>query len=60
MHHDGVHAGLLQKRDIAREGTPETDIAHGVAAIFDDDGLVLIALHVGQGGGKQPCLLSGI
>ena len=48
MHDDRIDAGLLQQRDVAGEGLAELDVAHGVAAIFHHDGLVLVALHVGQ------------
>jgi hypothetical protein len=53
MDDDRVDAGLFQKRDIASEGAAEFDIAHGVAAIFHHDRLVLVALHIGQGGGQK-------
>ncbi len=48
MDDDRVDARLLQKRDIAGEGLAELGIAHGMAAIFHDDRLVLVALHEGQ------------
>ncbi|MNW06841.1 hypothetical protein D3C71_2033160 [compost metagenome] len=56
MHDDRVDARLLQQRDIACKGAAEFGIAHGVAAVFHDDRLVLVALHVGQGLGEQACL----
>ena len=59
MHHDGVHAGLLQERDVARKSLAERRVAHGVAAVFHHDGLVLVALHVGQRLGEQPGLVVG-
>ena len=59
MHDDRVDAGLLEQRDVAGEGLAERGVAHGVAAIFHHDGLVLVALHVGQRGGKQARLLGG-
>ena len=39
------------------EGLAELGVAHGVAAVFHDDGLVLVALHVGQRLGEQARLL---
>jgi hypothetical protein len=51
MNDDRIDAGLLQKRDILREGLSERGVAHGVAAIFHHDGLVFVALHIGQ----RPC-----
>ena len=59
MHDDRVDAGLLEQRDIAGEGLAERDVAHGVAAIFHHDGLVLVALHVGQRAGKKRGLRLG-
>ena len=48
MHHHRLHARLLQHHDVARETLRELRIHHGVAAIFDDDRLLIVALHVGQ------------
>jgi len=59
MDDDRVDAGLLQERDVAGEGAAEFDIAHGMAAIFHHDGLVLVALHVGQGGREKTGLFLG-
>jgi len=49
VHDDRVDAGLLEKRDVAGESLAELRVAHCVTAIFHHDGLVLVALHVGQG-----------
>ena len=59
MHDDRVDAGLLEQRDVAREGLAERGVAHGMAAIFHDHCLVLVALHIGQRFGKQARLLGG-
>ena len=37
MHHDRVHAGLLEQHDVAGEIGGERRIAHGVTAIFHHD-----------------------
>ena len=57
MHDDRVDAGLLEQRDVAGEGLAERGVAHGMAAIFHHDRLVLVALHVGQRRGQQARLL---
>jgi hypothetical protein len=44
----GLTPDCLRQRDVARKRLAEFGIAHGVAAIFHDDGLVLVALHIGQ------------
>ena len=48
MHHHRLHARLLQHDDVAGEALRELRIDHGMAAIFDDDGFLIVALHVGQ------------
>ena len=53
MDDDRVDAGLLEQCDIARKGLAELGIAHGVAAIFHHDRLVLVALHERQGLNEQ-------
>ena len=53
VHDDGVHAGLLQEHDILGEGCRQFGIAHGMAAVFDDHGLPVVALHVRQGLGQD-------
>lgn len=56
VNHDRVDARLLQKRDVAGKGLAELGIAHGVAAIFHHDRLVLVALHERQRLGEKTCL----
>ena len=48
MHHDRIDRRLLQQHDVVGEFAGHIFGAHGVAAVFDDDGLLVIALHVGQ------------
>ncbi len=48
MHHDRVHAGLLDHHDVAGEALGELGIAHGVAAIFHHHRGAVVALHEGQ------------
>jgi hypothetical protein len=47
MHHDGVHARLLEEDDVAGKVGGERRIAHRVAAIFHHHGLPVVALHIG-------------
>ena len=54
---DRQHAGLAQQADVLRERPRQCLIAHGMAAIFDDDGALFVALHVGQGFGQDPGLI---
>ena len=49
MHDHGIDGGLLQKHDIAGEFAGQIFRAHGVAAVFDDDDFLIVALHIGQG-----------
>ena len=48
VHHDRVHAGLLEQDHVAREIARDLLVAHGVAAIFHHDGRLVVAQHVGQ------------
>jgi hypothetical protein len=47
MHHDGIDARLLHQHDVLREMLGDAAF-HGVAAIFHDDGLAVIAQDEGQ------------
>ncbi len=48
MHNHGLHACLFEHHDVPREAFRELRVAHGMAAIFDDNGRLIVALHVGQ------------
>ena len=48
MHHDRVHAGLLDQHDVPGEACRELGVAHGVAAIFHHHRGAVVALHEGQ------------
>jgi hypothetical protein len=48
MHHHRVDADGLEHDDIAREGLGGAFVAHGVAAIFDDERVPSKTLDVGQ------------
>src|ERR1700730_18680899 len=48
MHHHRIDRRLLQKNDVAREPFRGVLRPHGVAAIFDDDGFLVILLHMRQ------------
>jgi hypothetical protein len=48
MHHHRIDRGLLQQHDVAGEASCRRLFAHGVAAIFHHDDLVVILLHMGQ------------
>src|SRR5262249_17839090 len=49
MHDDGVDAHLLEQHDVLGELARERGVAHGVAAVFDDEGLAGELAHIGQG-----------
>ena len=57
MHHHRIDGGLLQENDVARERLGEIFRAHGMAAIFDDDGFLVILLHVRQRLGQDAGLV---
>ena len=48
MHHHRIDRGLLQQHDVAGKGFGGFLGAHGMAAIFDDDGFLVILLHMRQ------------
>ena len=48
VHDDGVDRGLLQEHDVAGKGFRHVLGSHRVSAIFDDDGLLVIFLHMRQ------------
>ena len=48
MHDHRIDRGLLQKHDVAGEFPRRVFLAHGVAAVFDHHGLLVVALHVRQ------------
>ncbi len=53
MHHDRLHARLFEHHDVARKAFGKLRIDHRVAAIFDDHGRLIVALHIGQRLGKD-------
>ena len=48
MHHHRIDGGLLEQHDVAGECLGDIFSAYGMAAIFDDDGFIVIFLHVRQ------------
>src|SRR5712692_96188 len=54
MDDDRPDPRCLQKGDVAREGTGELRIAHGMATIFHHHDLAVVAEHVGECRGDQP------
>ena len=48
VHHHRIDRGLLQQHDVAGEIARGLLLAHGMAAVFDDDDLLVVALHVRQ------------
>ena len=48
MDHDGIDSHLLQKHHVARKGFSHGCVAHGMAAIFDDEGAPGEAPHIRQ------------
>ena len=57
---DGIHPDELQHHDVAREARLQLRLDHRVAAVLDDDRLVVEALDVGQRLGKNLRLHGGI
>ncbi len=57
MHHHRIDRGLLQQNDVAGERLGDVLGAHGMAAIFDDDGFLVILLHVRQRLGQDAGLI---
>jgi len=51
--HHGVHAHQLQQHHVRGELLRHSALAHGVAAVFDDHGLAVINLDIGQGFGER-------
>ena len=60
MHHDRVHARLLQVDDVLGEGVGQCLVAHGMPAELDDDRLLVIADQVRQRLGQDARLVLGI
>ena len=48
MDDDRVHADLLQQHHVAGEQPRRFLVAHGVAAIFDDEGAAIVLAHIWQ------------
>src|ERR1700752_4857986 len=57
MHHDRIDRGLLQQHDVTRKGLRGFLVAHGMAAIFDDDGFLVVFLHMRQRLGQDAGLV---
>ena len=55
-----VHSDELQHHHVAREASLELWLRHRIAAVFDDDDLVVKALDVRQRLGKDLRLQSGV
>ena len=53
MHDHGIEAGLLEQHDVAGEVAGDLLVAHGMAAILDDDDRIVMALHMRQGLGQD-------
>ena len=48
VHDDRIDAGLFEQDHVAGEIARDFLVAHGVAAVFDDDDRVVVAQHVRQ------------
>src|SRR5207253_999840 len=48
MDHDRVHADLFHQHVVARDQVAQLGIAHGVAAVLDHEGGVVVPAHIGQ------------
>ena len=53
MHHHRIDGGLLEQHDVAGEIARRLLLAHGVAAVFHHDDLLVVALHVRQRFGQD-------
>ncbi len=53
VNHDRVHADQLEQDDVAREAVLQALVRHGIATVFDDDGLAVEITDVGQGLGQN-------
>ena len=56
VHDNRVDADLLEQHDVAGEDIGQLLVAHGMAAVFDDEGLAGVAPHEGQGLGDRPAV----
>ncbi len=54
MHDHRIDAGLFQHHNVAGESAGALLVTHGVAAIFDQNDFIIIALHMGQGLTENP------
>src|SRR4051812_47325329 len=57
MHHHRIDRGLLEQHDVAGKILRGLLVAHGMAAILDDDGFLVILLHVRQRFGQDAGLV---
>ena len=57
MNDHRIDRGLLQKHDVAGELAGEVFFAHGVAAVFNDDGFLVVLLHMRQRFGQNAGLI---
>ncbi len=48
MHHHRIDGGLLKQNDVAGKLSGEFFLAHGMAAVLDDDGFIVVLLHMRQ------------
>ena len=53
MHHHRIDRGLFQQHDVAGELARRFLLAHGVAAVFHHDYLLVVALHMRQRFGQN-------
>ncbi len=53
VHDHRIDGGLLQQHDVAGEAPRHLLLAHGMAAVFHDDDLLVVALHVRQRFGED-------
>ena len=49
MNDDGIDTGLFEQNHVTGEIPRNLVVAHGMAAIFDDDDCIVIAQHMRQG-----------
>ncbi len=55
VHHNGVQANQLEQDDIMGKAALQGFFGHGVATVFDDNGLAVETTNIRQGLGQNVC-----
>ena len=57
VHQHDLHAHEREQQQIAHHGALQILVDHGVAAVFDDDDLLIVCFDIGQGLNEDLCPL---